>query len=115
MVKKEKFVEYVNVLRRWYAWVNKLEDIGIILYANEPENLADIVFDIILEGDMDFDYDEYAGGSWVANWCCAPLGQKEFRRMNQWVVLDSAEVLYDFVQEMHKLEWPNKIENERYL
>ena len=115
MVKKEKFVEYVNVLRRWYAWVNKLEDIGVTLNADEPEILADLVYDIILEDDMDFDYDEYAGINWVANWCGAPLDQKGFRRMNQWVVLDSAEVLYDFVQEMHKLEWPNKIENERYL
>ena len=113
MIKKEKFVEYVNVLRRWCAWVNKLEDIGITLNADEPEILVELVFDIILEGDMDFDYDEYAGISWVANWCGAPLDQKSFRRMNQWVVLDSAEVLYDFVQEMHKLEWPNKIDNER--
>lgn len=115
MVKKEKFVEYVDVLRRWYAWVNKLEDIGITLTADEPEILADLVYDIILEGDMDFDYDEYAGISWVANWCCAPLKQKGFRRMNQYVVLDSAEALYDFVQEMRELKWPHKIENERYL
>ena len=115
MIKKEKFVEYVDVLRRWYVWVNKLEDIGIILYADDPEILAELVFDTIVEGDMNFDYDEYAGISWIANWCCAPLGQKEFRRRNQLVVLDRAEDLYDFVQEMHKLEWPNKIENERYL
>ena len=69
MIKKEKFVEYVNVLRRWYAWVNKLEDIGITLNVDEPEILADLVYDIILENDMDLDYDEYAGISWVANWC----------------------------------------------
>lgn len=115
MIKKEKFVEYVNVLRRWYAWVNKLEDIGVTLNADEPEILADLVYDIILEDDMDFDYDEYTGISWVANWCCAPLGQREFRRMNQLVVLDSAEALYDFIQEMRELEWPHKVENERYL
>ena len=115
MIKKEKFVEYVNALRRWYTWVNKLEDIGITFQANEPENLVEIVYDIILEGDMDFDYDEYAGISWVANWCFAPLDQKGFRRMNQWVILDNAEVLYDFVQEMRELKWPHKIENERYL
>ena len=52
MIKKEKFVEYVNVLRRWYSWVNKLEDIGITLNADEPEILADLVYDIILEDDM---------------------------------------------------------------
>ena len=115
MIKKEKFVEYVDVLRRWYVWVNKLEDIGIILHADEPEILADLVFDTIVEGDMNFDYDEYAGISWIANWCCAPLGQKEFRRRNQLVVLDRAEDLYDFVQEMRELGWPHKIENERYL
>ena len=115
MICKEKFVEYVDVLRRWYAWVNKLEGIGIALYADEPEILADLVYDIILEGDMDFDYDEYAGISWVANWCGAPLDQRGFRRMHQWLILDSAEALYDFVHEMRELEWPHKVENERYL
>lgn len=115
MIKKEKFVEYVDGLRRWYDWVNKLEKVGIIFQAGEPEILVGLVFDTIVEGDMNFDYDEYAGISWIANWCCAPLGQREFRRMNQLVVLDRAEDLYDFVQEMHKLEWPHNIENERYL
>lgn len=115
MIKKEKFVEYVDVLRRWYAWVNKLEDIGIILHADEPEILADLVYDIVLEGDMDFDYDEYAGISWVANWCGAPLDQRGFRRMHQWMILDSADALYDFIQEMHELEWPHKVENRRWL
>ena len=81
MIKKEKFIEYADTLRRWYTWVNKLEDIGITFQANEPENLVEIVYDIILEGDMDFDYDEYAGISWVANWCCAPLDQKGSRAL----------------------------------
>lgn len=115
MIKKEKFVEYANALRKWYTWVNKLEDIGITFQANEPEILAEIVYDIILEGDMDFDYDEYAGISWVANWCGAPLDQRRFRRMHQWVILDSADDLYDFVREMRELEWPHKVDNERYL
>ena len=114
-MKKEKFVEYVNVLRRWHAWKNKLKDIGIILCADESEDLFYLLYDIIFEDDMNFDYDEYAGISWVANWCCAPLDKKSFRRMDQYIVLDSAEALYDFVQEMRELKWPHKIENERYL
>lgn len=109
MICKEKFVEYVDVLRRWYAWVNKLDDLGIAFQADEPEILADLVYDIILEGDMNYDYDDYSGISWVANWCCAPLGQKGFRRMQQWIMIEDAAALYDFVCEMRELGWPEKV------
>lgn len=115
MIAKEKFVEYVSILRKWYNWINKLDDLGIAFQANEPEDLADLAYDVILEGDMDYDYDEYAGISWIANWCCASLDQKGFRRMSQWIVLEDAGALYDFIQEMRELEWPDKVENERFL
>lgn len=106
MIAKEKFVEYVNVLRRWYSWVNKLDNLGIAFQADEPEILADLVYDFILEDDMDCDYDEYAGVSWVANWCGAPLDQKGFRRMRDWILIEDAGALYDFIIEMKELGWP---------
>lgn len=112
MIGKEKFVEYADVLRRWYAWVNKLDDMGIILHADEPEILANLVYDIILEGDMDFDYDEYAGISWVANWCCSELEQTGFRRVRDWIYIEDAEKLYDFIKEMAERGWPEKVDKE---
>lgn len=115
MIKKEKFVKYANALRKHFDWLNKLYDLGVNIDSEPLAIIEDAIYDIILEGDMDFDYDEYAGVSWVANWCCAPLDQRGFRRMHQQVVLDSADALYDFIQEMRELEWPHKVENERYL
>lgn len=115
MVKKEKFVEYVNALRKHNSWVNKLYDLGIVIESEALSCIADALYDVILEGDIDYDYDDYGGISWIAYWCSPNLGQTSFRRVHDWIFIEDASALYDFVQEMRELKWPHKIENERYL
>ena len=115
MVKKEKFVEYVNALRKHNSWVNKLYDLGIVIESEALSCIADALYDVILEGDIDYDYDDYGGVSWIAYWCSSNLGQTSFRRVHDWIFIEDAGALYDFVQEMHELKWAHKIENERYL
>ena len=115
MVKKEKFVEYVNALRKHNSWVNKLYDLGIVIESEALSCIADVLYDVILKGDIDYDYDDYGGVSWIAYWCSSNLGQTSFRRVHDWIFIEDAGALYDFVQEMHELKWPHKIENERYL
>ena len=115
MLTKEEFVEGANTLREYWNWENQLYDMGIHLEDTAAAKLADKMLELLSRGQEDWDYDERIGTSWIATWCSAPKDEKGFRRMNQWVVLDSAEVLYDFVQEMRELKWPHKIENERYL
>ena len=115
MVKKEKFVEYVNALRKHNSWVNKLYDLGIVIESEALSCIADALYDVILEGDIDYDYDDYGDVSWIAYWCSSNLGQTSFRRVHDWIFIEDAGALYDFVQEMHELKWPHKIENERYL
>ena len=115
MIKKEKFVEYVNALRKHNSWVNKLYDLGIVIESEALSCIADALYDVILECDIDYDYDDYGGVSWIAYWCSSNLGQTSFRRVHDWIFIEDASALYDFVQEMHELKWPHKIENERYL
>lgn len=115
MVKKEKFVEYVNALRKHNSWVNKLYDLGIVIESEALSCIVDALYDVILEDDIDYDYDDYGGVSWIAYWCSSNLGQTSFRRVHDWIFIEDAGALYDFVQEMHELKWPHKIENERYL
>ena len=115
MDKKEKFIEYVNALRKHNSWVNKLYDLGIVIESEALSCIADALYDVILEGDIDYDYDDYGGVSWIAYWCSSNLGQTSFRRVHDWIFIEDAGALYDFVQEMHELKWPHKIENERYL
>lgn len=109
MITKEKFVEYANVLRNYYNWYNKLYDMGVNIEAPELEAVADTLYEIILDGDIESDYDEYAGVSWVANWCGSSFGQTGFRRMRDWVFIEDAGALYDFVSEMRRLGWPKEL------
>ena len=115
MVKKEKFVEYVNALCKHNSWVNKLYDLGIVIESEALSCITDALYDVMLEGDIDYDYDDYSGVSWIAYWCSSNLGQTSFRRAHDWIFIEDAGALYDFVQEMRELKWPHKIENERYL
>lgn len=108
MICKEKFVEYANALRKHYSWLNKLYDLGVNIESEAMETIGDAIYDVMLEGDMNYDYDDYEGVSWVAYWCGSDEGQKGFRRMREHIYLPDAGALYDFVEEMHSLGWPEK-------
>ena len=108
MIKKEKFVKYVNALRKHFNWLNKLYDLGVNIDSEPLAVIEDAIYDVILEGDMDYDYDDYGGVSWVAYWCSSDMNQKGFRRMGDWILIEDACALYDFVEEMRGLGWPKE-------
>ena len=110
MICKEKFVEYANVLREHYSWLNMLYDMGINIESEAMVTIGDILlYDVMLEGNMDYDYDDYGGVSWVAYWCSSDMNQKGFRRVKEHIYLPDAGALYDFVEEMRSLGWPEEI------
>lgn len=108
MIKKEKFVEYANALRKHNSWLNKLYDLGINIESEALCCIADALYDVMLEGDIDYDYDDYGGVSWVAYWCSSDMNQKGFRRVKEHIYLPDAGALYDFVTEMAEKGWPEK-------
>ena len=108
MICKEKFVEYANALRKHNSWLNKLYDMGINIENEAMTCVDDALYDVMLEGDMDYDYDDYGGISWVAYWCSSDESQKGFRRVKEHIYLPDAGALYDFVEEMHSLGWPEE-------
>ena len=112
MIKKEKFVEYANALRKHYSWLNKLYDMGINIENEAMTCIDDALYDIMLEGDMDYDYDDYGGISWVVHWCSSELEQTGFRRVRDWIYIEDAGALYDFVKEMAENGWPEKVREE---
>jgi hypothetical protein len=112
MIKKEKFVEYANALRKHNSWLNKSYDLGIKIESEALSCIADALYDVMLEGDIDYDYDDYGGISWVAYWCSSELEQTGFRRVRDWIYIEDAEKLYDFVKEMAERGWPEKVDKE---
>ena len=108
MICKEKFVEYANALRKHNSWLNKLYDMGINIESEAMVTIGDALYDVMLEGNMDYDYDDYGGISWVAYWCSSDEGEKGFRRVREHIYLPDAGALYDFVEEMHSLGWPEE-------
>ena len=109
MIKKEKFVEYANALRKHNNWLNKLYDMGINIENEAMTCVDDALYDVMLEGNMDYDYDDYGGISWVAYWCSSDESQKGFRRFKEHIYLPDAGALYDFVTEMAENGWPEKV------
>ena len=108
MICKEKFVKYANALRKHFDWLNKLYDLGVNIDSEPLAIIEDAIYDVILEGNMDYDYDDYGGVSWVAYWCSSNMDQKGFRRVKEYIYLPDAGALYDFVEEMHSLGWPEE-------
>ena len=112
MICKEKFVEYANALRKHYSWLNMLYDMGINIESEAMATIGDALYDVMLEGNMDYDYDDYGGVSWVAYWCSSNEGQKGFRRVKDYIYLPNAGALYDFVTEMVEKGWPERVESK---
>jgi hypothetical protein len=112
MICKEKFVKYANALRKHFSWLNKLYDLGVNIDSEPLAIIEDAIYDVILEGNMGYDYDDYGGVSWVAYWCSSELEQTGFRRVRDWIYIEDAEKLYDFVKEMAELGWPEKVDKE---
>lgn len=115
MLTKEEFVEGANTLREYWNWENQLYDMGIHLEDTAAAKLADKMLELLSRGQEDWDYDERIGTSWIATWCSAPKDEKGFRRGSQWVTLSDAGALYDFVSEMFEKNWPERVENWRFL
>ena len=112
MICKEKFVEYANALRKHNSWLNKLYDMGIVIESEALCCIADALYDVMLEGDIDYDYDDYGGVSWVAYWCSSNIGQIGFRRVRDWIFIEDAGALYDFIEKMRGLGWPEETPKE---
>lgn len=90
MICKEKFVKYANALRKHFSWLNKLYDLGVNIDSEPLSIIEDAIYDVILEGNMDYDYDDYGGISWVAYWCSSDMSQKGFRRVKDHIHLPDA-------------------------
>lgn len=112
MICKEKFVKYTNALRKHFSWLNRLYDLGVNIDSEPLAIIEDAIYDVILEGNMDYDYDDYGGVSWVAYWCSSDMDQKGFRRVKEHIYLPDAGALYDFVVEMAENGWPEKVREE---
>lgn len=112
---KAEFVKTAKALRNYWNWEIKLEKVGINLESSTAAGLADVVLELLTNDIEDWGLDPHTGMNWIVVWCSAPHEQISFQRKNQWITLEDAGALYDFVEEMYGLEWPEKIESEVWL
>lgn len=108
--KKELFIEGVTVLRLYFEAKLALRKLGIdcITYENA---LVKALEKQLCAGDEEWDYDDYEGVSWVTLWVTSPQSIL-FQRGKYYIDLSSAERLYDFIEEMSRLGWPEEIPEE---
>ena len=112
---RDLFCECADALREYWSWECDLATMGIHLDSTSAAGLADAMLLALLEGNWTWDDDPVADWGWVGIWCGAAPDQFSFRRRSQWVYLPDAGALYDFVNEMRELGWPEWIENQRWL
>ena len=112
MIAKEKFVKYAEALRRHFDWLNKLYDLGVNIDSVPLAIIEDAIYDVMVEGDLEYDYDDYGGVGWVVYWCSSNMNQTGFKRGHDWVFIEDAGALYDFIKEMAELSWPEETPEE---
>ena len=115
MVTKSEFVECANSLREYWNWENELERMGIHLNESKAGQLADVVLNLLTQDDEDWGFDPKIDTCWIVTWCSAPFDQHWSARKSQWIYLPNPGALWDFVSEMNELEWPEQVENQRWL
>lgn len=106
---KEMFCECAEALRAYWNWECEMSTLGINLDSTAAAGLADTMMLAMCGGDGDWSYDPSTGYDWIGIWCSAPEGQTVFKRLNQQIRLPSACALYDFVNEMNTLGWPDGV------
>ena len=113
-----EFIECVKVLKSYWNWENELYYHQIDISNTPAGKMADFLVDLIeYQGDStgDWSYDSVMGFNWVTTWCSSSPTDFGFARKGQWIYLNDASALYDFVEEMRSLDWPEKVENRRWL
>ena len=107
---KDLFCECAEALREYWNWECEMSTLGVNLDSTAAGGLADMLMLTMCDGDADWDVDPVTGWSWIGIWCGAPEGQIVFNRNNYPIRLPSAGALYDFVNEMNVLGWPDGVE-----
>ena len=113
-----EFIECAKALKSYWNWEKELYRHQIDISNTPAGKMADFLVDLIeYQGDStgDWSYDSVMGFNWVTTWCSAPPIDFGFERKGQWIYLNDAGALYDFVEEMRSLDWPEKVENRRWL
>lgn len=108
--KKELFIEGVTVLRLYFEAKLALRKLGIDCVIYEIA-LVKALEKQLRAGDEKWDYDDYEGASWIILWATSPQSIP-FQRGKYFIDLSSAERLYDFIEEMSRLGWPEETPEE---
>ena len=114
---KEEFVICANALRRYWSWERKMLSDGIDLSCSPTGAFADSILEVVVKGDKDWGLDSLypLSPNWIVRWCSSDLEDTAFKRGRQYITIADAGALWDFVNEMEELGWPEVIENERWL
>ena len=113
-----EFIECAKALKSYRNWENELYCHQNDIRDTPAGKMADFLVDLIEYQDDsagDWSYDSVVGFDWVATWCSAPSIDSGFERNGQRIYLNDAGVLYDFIKEMRRLDWPERIESGRWL
>lgn len=114
---KEEFVICANALRQYWSWENKMASTGIDLSRSPAGDFANSILEMLVKGDKDRGLDSLypLSVNWIVRWCSSDLEDTAFKRGRQYITIADAGALWDFVNEMEELGWPEMVENERWL
>lgn len=115
----QMFCRCAEALRKYWNWENSIYQMGIDLTDSAPAGLADSMIMALGNGNIDWAYDTTAEMNWIVVWCSeletVSIFEREVNGEITHIYLPDAGALYDFVNEMRELGWPEWIENQRWL
>ena len=105
---KSLFAKGLMKMREFCLWVDRIDNEGIDLGNQYLDAASEALYMLLVDGDSDWDYDEWEGFSWILEF----TGNKDFpakyrnyeRGGRTWDLSDPC-ALYDFLIDMNENHW----------
>ena len=108
MDRKHMFYSAIQVLRKYYEWELNLYRYDINLTGTAADALAEEMWKILVDYNMDWDYDPIEDFGWIIEYCSNcdfDSIYNNYQRAGRTWNLADAMTLYDFLVYMNKHNW----------
>ena len=103
---KSEFVKCAKALLEYSSWERKLYECGMDLESTPANNMADLLHQLMCDGNPDWAYDTKLEFDWIIEWC---FGEVTYaKRHGVEFILDTASALYEFIVYMNEHGWEDK-------
>ena len=102
-VRKENFIKCAQALADYSSWERKLYECGMDLTGTPANEVADLLHQLMCDGNPDWASDTKLGFDWIIEWC---FGEATYaKRHGIEFIMDKPGALYEFIVYMNEHGW----------